>query len=82
MEEGETVTCDSCDYPAPVAEFDWTPSVKHNRRPMRLLCEFCSTSMAANHTEFPARDEHQMIIRDIWKAAGSIANFLTKKDQP
>ncbi len=69
---GEPLLCASCDYPAPTAEFDRRQNAGESGPP-RLLCEFCSTSMASRLTEVNSADR---TTREIWKAAGSIANYL------
>lgn len=76
-EDGEPVPCDSCGCEAPTGEFDWGP-VHNFERPgeKRHLCEFCSTTMASRHTEYPARDEHTALRAEIWKAAACVFNML------
>lgn len=76
-EDGEPVCCDSCHCPAPTADFNWGPpfTARHDR-PKRALCEFCSTTMASRHTEYPSRDEFGELRSEIWRAAGAVFNML------
>jgi hypothetical protein len=69
---GETVPCDCCGFPAPVAEFNNSPPTP------RLLCEFCANSMAGAHTRDTYRriDDTTRLTIEIWKAAGAVANYL------
>lgn len=73
--DGETVQCDSCNYPAPVDEFESFPL---SQRP-RLLCEFCSTSMASRITERRATTDAARLEREVWIAAANVANFLASR---
>lgn len=76
-EDGEAVRCDSCGSEAPTGEFDWGPpyTEKHDR-PKRMLCEFCSTTMASRYTEHTAGDEYTALRAEIWKSAGCVFNML------
>jgi hypothetical protein len=83
-EHGEVVQCDSCDFPAPTAGFDWGPpfNVEHDR-PQRLLCEFCCTTMASRHTAaYPHRDEYSAMRAEVWKAAAGVFHMLARRDPP
>lgn len=49
----ELVSCDSCQYPAPLFQFDMsTLGRKPGRATVRLLCRICSTSFVSNHTHY------------------------------
>lgn len=75
-EQGEVQPCDSCNFPVPTAEFDWPVGLQYTpTTPKRLLCEFCCTTMASRYTEYPARDEHQALRQEIWKAAAAVYNM-------
>jgi len=76
-EHGETLVCDSCASPAPLSEFAWGPPFSVQRqRPQRLLCQFCSTTMASRHTELPGSDEFSALRAEIWRAAGAVFNAM------
>ena len=81
VSDGELDCCDSCDSAAPTAEFDWGPpyTAKHDK-PHRLLCEFCSTTMASRYTEYPTYDEQGWLRAEIWRAAASVFNKLKHGD--
>jgi hypothetical protein len=74
---GEPATCDCCNFPAPTAEFDWGPpfTAKHHR-PCRLLCEFCSNTMASRYNEYPPGDEYGLIRAEVWRANAALFNAL------
>jgi hypothetical protein len=74
---GETTCCDSCDSPAPTAEFDWGPpfTEKHDK-PHRLLCEFCSTTMTSRYTEYPQHDAYGQMRAEVWRANAALFNAL------
>ena len=76
-ERGETLQCDSCNMPVPTAEFDWGPPFSVVREhPKRLLCDFCCSTMASRHTEYPARDEYSVMRAEIWKAAAGVFHMI------
>jgi len=76
-ENGEFVQCDSCDFPAPTAGFDWGPPFTTTRdRPQRMLCEFCCTTMASRHTESPSQDPNVRLTAEVWRAAACVYNML------
>lgn len=79
-EGGEVVQCDSCDCPAPTAGFEWGPpfNAAHDR-PHRMLCEFCCTTQASRHTEYPASDEYTRLRAEVWKAAACVFNMLERR---
>lgn len=74
---GETACCDSCDFPAPTAEFDWGPpfTAKHDK-PHRLVCEFCSNTMTSRYTEYPQSDLYGQLRAETWRAAAATFNAL------
>lgn len=76
--DGETVCCDSCDSPAPLAEYEWGPPfmTKHDK-PHRLLCEFCSTTMTSRYTEYPQHDAYGQMRAEVWRANAALFNALT-----
>jgi hypothetical protein len=81
-EGGEVVQCDSCDFPAPTAGFDWGPpfNVQH-ARPQRMLCEFCCTTMASRHTEAHLqRDDYSAMRAEVWKAAAGVFHMLARRE--
>ena len=79
-EDGEPVKCDSCHFPAPTAEFRWFPSAEGKARPMRMLCEFCATTMAGRHTEDTRYGGELAILRaEIWRAAACVYNMIQSK---
>jgi hypothetical protein len=75
--DGETESCDSCGFRAPTAEFDWGPvfPAKH-AKPFRLLCEYCSTTMASRYTEYPQTDEYGLFRAETWRASACLFNAL------
>ena len=77
-EDGEVVQCDSCNCDAPTSGFDWRdlPNVERDR-PLRMLCEFCCTTMASVHTrEGPhLRDDYGGMRAEVWKAAACVFNM-------
>lgn len=79
-EGGDVVTCDSCDCEAPTYHFNWQTRVKHEPKdPYRMLCEFCSTTMASRITEYqPPTDDFDALRREVWKAAASVYNMLQR----
>ena len=82
-EDGEVAQCDSCDFPAPTAGFDWGPPLNVERdRPQRLLCEFCCTTMASRHTEYAAYSDHERMRAEVWKAAACVFNMLAHGKPP
>jgi hypothetical protein len=82
-EGGEVVRCDSCDFPAPTAGFDWGPpfNAEHDR-PQRMLCEFCCTTMASRHTERVGYSDHERLRAEVWKAAASVFHMLARREPP
>jgi predicted RNA-binding Zn-ribbon protein involved in translation (DUF1610 family) len=74
---GEPATCDCCGFPAPTAQFDWGPpaTAKHDRT-CRLLCEFCSTTMASRYNEYPQGDEFGLLRGEMWRAAACVFNAM------
>lgn len=70
-DEGEIVACDSCMMEVPTASF------RAYNNP-RMLCEFCSTTIASRYTENPAMDDHQALRAEIWQAAACVYNMLQK----
>jgi hypothetical protein len=74
--DGEPACCDSCDFPAPTAEFDWTPTSGKHGKPHRLLCEFCSTTMTSRYTEYPCSDEYGLMRAEVWRANAALFNAL------
>lgn len=81
VEDGETVQCDSCNFPAPTAEYKWGPSAEGKARPMRMLCEFCATTLASRHTESTSYGGDLAILRaEIWRAAACVYNMAQAKN--
>lgn len=79
VEGGEVVSCDSCDFPAPTSGFNWDPP--HNvvrERPQRMLCEFCSSTMASRHTAYPSADPFTAHRAELWRIGANIFNMLKK----
>jgi len=66
---GEAVECDSCNFQAPLAEFLGGPGM-----PARLLCEFCSTTLASRYTEYPSADLFLQLRAETWRAAACVFN--------
>lgn len=66
---GEAACCDSCDFPAPLAEFRGDPG-----RPSRMLCEFCSTTLASRYTEYPSADLFVQLRAETWRVAACVFN--------
>lgn len=78
---GDVIPCDSCGCEAPTGEFEWGPPYsKEHDTPMRLLCEFCSTTLTSRYTETAARDDFGALRAEIWTAAACVFNMI-KKDQ-
>lgn len=78
-EDGEVVQCDSCNYPAPTAEFDAGPGAQH---PRRMLCDFCCSTMASRHTEYPSADLYANLRAEVWRAAACVYNMLKYPEEP
>lgn len=80
-ENDEILQCDSCSFPAPTAQFDWGPpfNVDHEY-PKRLLCEFCRTTMASNHTRHSSPDAFSQLRAEVWRAAAGVFNMLRYGD--
>jgi hypothetical protein len=74
-DDGELATCDCCNCPAPVAEFPIHHTAVIDKE-TRLLCKFCSYTMASRHTEYPADDLYTQLRADIWRAAAGVYNML------
>lgn len=73
-QDGEQVRCEICDCEAPTAKFaGGHPPV------VRLLCEFCSTTMASRYTEIVSRDTEGYVRAEIWRAAANVYNLLKHK---
>jgi hypothetical protein len=82
-EDGEVVKCDSCDFHAPTSGFNWAPGVKPKpEQPKRMLCEFCSTTMASRYTEYPADDLFGALRAEVWRAAACVFNMQAQGKTP
>ena len=79
---GEVVQCDSCDFPAPTADFDRCPPFNAPGRLPRRLCEFCCTTMASRHTENPGSDDYTRLRAHVWKAAAGVFHMLNQNKTP
>jgi hypothetical protein len=76
-EGDETVCCDSCDSPAPTAEFQWAPGSGKHGRQSRPLCRFCSTTLTSRYTEYPQDDAYGQMRAEVWRANAALFNALT-----
>lgn len=72
--DGEVLPCNSCGCEVPTAEFQCG-----HPRGMRLLCDFCSFTMASRYTEYPSMDEFWRLRAEIWVAAANVYNMLKRK---
>ncbi len=80
---GDVVPCDCCGCEVATGLFDWGPPYgERHDDSQRALCDFCSGSMAGNHTRYPLRDEFSSLRAEIWKAAAAVANYLEGKTKP
>lgn len=76
-EHGEPLRCDSCESTAPLSGFNWPPGVTPKpEQPQRLLCQFCSSTMASRYTEYPCTDTQGYLRAEVWRAAGAVFNAL------
>lgn len=79
---GEQVCCASCNFPAPLTETEWPPGSVAARHGPRLICEFCSTTMASRHTEETARTDAGRAIQETWRAAAGVFHMLRGPAEP
>lgn len=76
-EDVEIVTCDSCNFPAPTAEFDTGPPIfDEPARPKRLLCEFCCKTVVSTYTKKTSYEPYEQLRAEIWRAAAGVYNML------
>jgi hypothetical protein len=73
IEGGEVSECDCCASRVPTYLF--RVGIDGRRR----LCEFCSSTMASRHTEYPAMDQFSALRAEIWRAAGAVFNALDER---
>lgn len=79
--DDEIVPCDSCGCAAPTAGFDWPPNQRAGQdRPQRMLCRFCSTTLAGRYTETPTPDPWHSMRAEVWRAAAAVYNLLQYPD--
>lgn len=84
-ESGDVVPCVSCNCEAPTAGFDCSPSSAFDAgapKPQRMLCEFCSSTMASKRTEYWTPDPYLILRAEIWRAAGAVFNMLKHGEAP
>jgi hypothetical protein len=76
--DGDTVECDSCQSPAPVATFEHrTPGTVQIET--RELCEVCASSFIANAVQYPRQYENVALYQALGRCTNMILDAITKR---